>query len=86
MSEPCPDGRDKRRIIERLVEVAFESRRFRPLVISLADEAAYRDDWRVMVSVNARQLSQEFEAIHLRHTQVTQHEIGIVFGHHVQCF
>jgi hypothetical protein len=49
VTESRPDGHHKRRVVERLVEVSFESRRSRRLMVGLADQAADRDDGYVLI-------------------------------------
>lgn len=81
LTESRPDGRHKRRVIERLVEVGFESRRSRPLMVGLADQAADRDDGHMRIPLKTPRFPQKLEAIHVGHPQVAEHEIGAARAH-----
>ena len=78
LSESFSNSDDEGGVIERFVEVTLESRRLRPLMVASVGETGDRDDRRMVLSVDTTQLAEKLEAIHSRHPQVAQYEIGVL--------
>src|SRR5207244_201908 len=61
---------DKRGVVKRFIEMGVEACSLCPLVIHAVGQTGHGDDWRVIGSLNAAQLAEEFEPIHAWHPEV----------------